>query len=331
MSTPLQHSSSVVPSSTVPLAVAESVVSDATQAVSTQLASSPTSTLQATPASQPVSGVPREHSAETPTPSEVPPEPIIRAPTPTSSRGGGGDHALASGRDVRGPRSHPILPEAIHPRRRTHFPPGDLYRRSISYPNSETAWNAPSEREPPREKTVGQRLAPTSAIAAEELARATKKAIFTGWAQNIALGLQVLVGALTTALGAALSGKNTAVAISILGATSTLITSYLARTKGSNEPQTSLLRAQALEHFLREIEGFILDHGHEVGDKWDYKIKGFRLGLEKILGSHPGSVTISPDTNPGQKMAVGSVDPGARYTESGDDAARSAKTGVATV
>jgi hypothetical protein len=30
----------------------------------------------------------------------------------------------------------------------------------------------------------------------------------TGWAQNIALGLQVLLGALTTALGAALSGKN---------------------------------------------------------------------------------------------------------------------------
>lgn len=30
----------------------------------------------------------------------------------------------------------------------------------------------------------------------------------TGWAQNIALALQVLIGALTTALGAALSGKN---------------------------------------------------------------------------------------------------------------------------
>ncbi len=30
----------------------------------------------------------------------------------------------------------------------------------------------------------------------------------TDWAQNIALGVQVLVGALTTALGAALSGKN---------------------------------------------------------------------------------------------------------------------------
>jgi hypothetical protein len=29
----------------------------------------------------------------------------------------------------------------------------------------------------------------------------------TGWAQNIALGLQIFIGALTTALGAALTGK----------------------------------------------------------------------------------------------------------------------------
>jgi hypothetical protein len=33
-------------------------------------------------------------------------------------------------------------------------------------------------------------------------------AAITGWAQNVALALQVLLGALTTALGAALSGKD---------------------------------------------------------------------------------------------------------------------------
>jgi len=244
----------------------------------------------------------------------VPPRLIIQAPTPTSSRGG-----YASSGIPRGPRSYPTSPEAIHPRRRIHFPPEDLYRRSVGYPDSEMAWNAPSEREPPREKTVGQRLAPTSVVAAEELAKATKKATLTGWAQNIALGLQVLVGALTTALGAALSGKNTSVAISILGATSTLITSYLARMRGSNEPQTSLLRAQTLDHFLREIEGFILDHGHEVEDKWDDKINGFRLGLEKILGNQSGSLATSPDTstNPRQEKVVGAVDPGSGYTGSG--------------
>jgi hypothetical protein len=150
-------------------------------------------------------------------------------------------------------------------------------------------------------------------------------------AQNVALSLQVLIGALTTALGAALSGKNvrgiltccprdplkidsiwqTSVAISILGGASTLIASYLARTKGSNEPQLSRNRSQALKHFLREIKAFKLDHGHEVGDKWDDRIHGFRLGLERILGNQPGSLTVNPDGgfNPNQEKGMGGSDP----------------------
>jgi len=143
-------------------------------------------------------------------------------------------------------------------------------------------------------------------------------ATWTGWVQNIAMGLQILIGALTTGLGAALSGKSTSVAISILGGASTLVASYLARTKGSNEPQVSLIRAQALDHFLREIEAFVLDHGHEVGGKWDEKINGFRFGLERILGNHPGSLTISPDRyNSGREKGIGDVDPGAGLGGSG--------------
>ena len=83
----------------------------------------------------------------------------------------------------------------------------------------------------------------------------------------------------------------------MLGGASTLVASYLARTKGTNEPQASKYRAGALDHFLREIEAFDLDHGHEKGDKWDEKISGFRLGLEKILGNHPGSVTVNAEGN----------------------------------
>jgi len=73
----------------------------------------------------------------------------------------------------------------------------------------------------------------------------------------------------------------------------------------------SQLRAQQLDHFIREIKGFKLDHGHEVGEKWDDKIHGFRLGLEKILGSQPGSVTINPDGafNPNQEKGVGGMGP----------------------
>ncbi|KAI0247244.1 hypothetical protein BJV78DRAFT_1133604 [Lactifluus subvellereus] len=90
---------------------------------------------------------------------------------------------------------------------------------------------------------------------------------WTGWAINIAIGLQVFLGSLATAIGAALSGKNSSVAISTLGGMSKLVASYLARVRGSNEPEFSLLRAKALSHFLREVNAFILDHGHEVGRK----------------------------------------------------------------
>ena len=65
----------------------------------------------------------------------------------------------------------------------------------------------------------------------------------------------------------------------------------MARTKGSNEPQESRLCARELQQFLREMDLFSLDHGHEYGDKWDDQIHGFRLSLEKIIGNHPRSYT----------------------------------------
>ena len=79
--------------------------------------------------------------------------------------------------------------------------------------------------------------------------------------------------------------------IATLGVSSTFVAWYLARTRDSNEPQQSRLRAQDLGHLLREVDLFILDCGHEQGNKWDDKINGFRLTLEKILG-------IDPSTDP---------------------------------
>jgi hypothetical protein len=96
----------------------------------------------------------------------------------------------------------------------------------------------------------------------------------------------------------------------MLGGASTLVASYLARTKGTNEPQASKSRVRALDHFIREIEAFDLDHGHEMGDKWDDKINGYRLGLERILGNRPGSVTVSAEgTNPGLEKWGAGTDP----------------------
>jgi hypothetical protein len=97
--------------------------------------------------------------------------------------------------------------------------------------------------------------------------------------------------------------------VSVLGAASTLVASFLARTKGSNEPQTSQFRAQALDHFLREIEAFKLDHGHEVGERWDGKIHRFRSGLEKILGNYNGTMTVHPDVDIVPNKVTGVGDP----------------------
>jgi SMODS and SLOG-associating 2TM effector domain len=62
--------------------------------------------------------------------------------------------------------------------------------------------------------------------------------------------------------------------------------------RGSNEPDTSNRRKDALDHFLREIDGFLDDYESEVGPEWDDKIRGFRLGLESILGNGSGSVMV---------------------------------------
>jgi len=77
--------------------------------------------------------------------------------------------------------------------------------------------------------------------------------------------------------------------IATLGVSSTLVSWYLARTRESDEPHRSRLRVRDLGHFLREVELFVLDCGHEHGNKWEDKINGFRLAMEKILGINPST------------------------------------------
>ena len=94
----------------------------------------------------------------------------------------------------------------------------------------------------------------------------------------------------------------TSIAISTLGGAATVVASYLARSHTSNEPEASHKRAAALNHFVREVRGFQLDYGYQKGNQWDDRIMGYRLGLEQMLGSQPGSVTVHPGilgSNPG--------------------------------
>ncbi|KAF9530662.1 hypothetical protein CPB83DRAFT_762661 [Crepidotus variabilis] len=79
----------------------------------------------------------------------------------------------------------------------------------------------------------------------------------------------------------------------ILGGIATLVASYIARVRGSNEPEKSLMRAKDLDQFIREAELFNMDYGHlgstpEEKEKYDESLTGFRIRLEEILGHGEG-------------------------------------------
>lgn len=67
-----------------------------------------------------------------------------------------------------------------------------------------------------------------------------------------------------------------------LGGVETVLASYLAKNRGSNQPEASKARAKNLGNFLRDIESFLLDHGHEPGIDHDEQVKAFRARLEEI-------------------------------------------------
>ncbi|KAI0296984.1 hypothetical protein B0F90DRAFT_1939095 [Multifurca ochricompacta] len=143
--------------------------------------------------------------------------------------------------------------------------------------------------------TISERLQPTIGAATDERDKAVKRAKMTGNSLNVAIGVQVVLGALTTGLGAALSGKSSFVGISVLGGASTLAASYLTRARGSNEPEFSLLHAKSFNQFLREVHGFKLDHRHKNWPCTRRRIEEFRLGLEGILGNPARSMAMGDD------------------------------------
>lgn len=50
-------------------------------------------------------------------------------------------------------------------------------------------------------------------------------------------------------------------AVAALGGLSTILASYLAKVRGSGEPEISTIRTRELNSYLREVETFIMDHG----------------------------------------------------------------------
>jgi len=160
-------------------------------------------------------------------------------------------------------------------------------------PRSGIDWIVPVNGQPHQPLTVGERLQPTLDMAISEKDKYAAKAKFTGYSLNAAIGFQVLIGSLITGLSSAISGSQAALATTILGGFNTLIAAYLARARGSNEPELSITRVKDLEQFIRECNAFQMDHGHVITGEFDQRLWGFRSHFEELLGNADGERKLS--------------------------------------
>ncbi|KAH7923931.1 hypothetical protein BV22DRAFT_1113101 [Leucogyrophana mollusca] len=218
---------------------------------------------------------------------------------PQSPSTGGSEKPLVEDADNHSPSRYPNN----DPRRtsRVTTPPpargGDGHTRASSrrpMPASPTIpgidWIVPVEQKSPPERTIGERLSPTIEVAEQEKQKYSKKAMMTGYALNVAIGLQVLLGSLTTGLSAVTTGRQ-------VGGSATLVASYLARARGSNEPELSITRVKDLEQFLRDCKTFQMDHGHQYGSSepsLNQRLIELRGTFEELLGNGNGERKLSP-------------------------------------
>ncbi|KAF7291532.1 SLATT-fungal domain-containing protein [Mycena kentingensis (nom. inval.)] len=179
--------------------------------------------------------------------------------------------------------------------------PASVYRQNSGRPRSELDWIIPvadpKQGREPRPRSLEERLRPTIEVAKVERDQCKAKAQLTGYALNGAIGLQVVFGALTTGLSAALSGHKVSIMTAVLGGMSTIVASYLARVRGSNEPERSLSRSKDLDGFIRECEIFVLDYGHITSSEYDPKLKELRERLEDLLGNVNRNLSATANVN----------------------------------
>jgi hypothetical protein len=121
---------------------------------------------------------------------------------------------------------------------------------------------------------------------------------------NIAIGLQVVFGSLTTGLSAALVSRKGSLVTSVFGGISTVLATYLARVRGSGEPERSNARAQDFASFIRDLEAAMLDRGWQVSageggarDQLDDEVDEFRRRFEELMGN---------TTNPSERKVAAS-------------------------
>lgn len=84
------------------------------------------------------------------------------------------------------------------------------------------------------------------------------------------------------------------IGVSIMGGASTVLSTYMAKARGSGEPDISRALVTNLEQFIRECEAFSSDHGTQVsGDHLTEKIGWFRERLESLLAGYVQSLVES--------------------------------------
>ncbi|KAK7036718.1 hypothetical protein VNI00_011383 [Paramarasmius palmivorus] len=156
-----------------------------------------------------------------------------------------------------------------------------------------------------RPKTVGERLDPTLQHAYSEKNKYAAKARLTGIVLNVAIGksLSLTLRTRLTCLSAVTTDLYYGFRVRWLplltgcdgflilysGGLSTLVASYLARARGSGEPELSITRTKDLEQFIREAEAFKMDFGHEHGHEHDSRLDYFRDRFEDLLGNASGN------------------------------------------
>lgn len=72
--------------------------------------------------------------------------------------------------------------------------------------------------------------------------------------------------------------------MAVLGGFSTMFASYLAKVRGSGEPEFSSVRGRELSSFLREVHAFVIDDGSFL---FFFVSGGFGLLLLLLLSSEP--------------------------------------------
>ncbi|KAK0218754.1 hypothetical protein IW262DRAFT_1483193 [Armillaria fumosa] len=107
-------------------------------------------------------------------------------------------------------------------------------------------------------KTAAERLRPTIVMSEEARKMYAERAMMNGYAMNVAIGIQLLVSSLTTAISALVTGREITIVLPILA--------FLTKARGSTEPEQSLMAARDLEQFIRECKAFLVDFGSSDED-----------------------------------------------------------------